>query len=87
MCRSRRHLRKVSSDGQELDVNMEPRAEGPVAGSQHSEPDEIPHIEISGSVPSAVPTCASEKPSILQTEVRTSNGRIVRKPYRFKDFV
>ena len=38
--RNRRHLRTVNSprrvhDRQELDVNMEPRAEGPVVGSQH----------------------------------------------------
>ena len=73
--------------GRELDVNMEPRAEGPVAGSQHPKPEEPTHIETPGSVTSAVPTCASEKPSLLQTEVRTSSGRIVRKPSRFKDFV
>ena len=90
--RNRRHLRTVNSprsvhDGRELDVNMEPRVEGPVAGSQHPEPEELTHIETQGSVTSAVPTCASEKPSLLQTEVRTSSGRIVRKPSRFKDFV
>ena len=90
--RNRKHLRTVNSpgrvhDGQELDVNMEPRAEGPVAGSDHPEPEELPQIETPGGVTSALPTCASEKPSLLQTEVRTSSGRIVRKPSRFKDFV
>ena len=90
--RNRRHLRTVNSprrvhDGQELDVNIEPRAEGPVTGYQNPEPEELPQIETPGNVTSAVPTCASEKPSLLQTEVRTSKGRIVRKPSRFKDFV
>lgn len=66
-------------DGEELDVNIEPRAEGPVTGSQNPEPEELPQIETPGNVTSAVPTCASEKPSLLQTEVRTSRGRIVRK--------
>ena len=56
--RNRRHLRTVNSprrvhDGQELDVNMESRAEGPVAGSQHPEPEELPQIETPGSVTSA----------------------------------
>ena len=90
--RNHRHLRTVNSprrvhDGQELDVNMEPRAEGPVVGSQHPEPEELPQIETPGSVTSVVATCASEKPSLLQTEVRTSSGRIVTKPSSFKTFV
>ena len=56
--RNRRHLRTVNSprrvhDGQELDVNMESRAEGPVAGSKHPEPEELPQIETPGSVTSA----------------------------------
>ena len=89
--RNRRHLRTVNSprrvhDGQELNVNIEPRAKRPVTGSQNPEPAELPQIETPGKVTSAVPTCASEKPSLLQTEVRTSSGRIVRKPSRFKDF-
>ena len=86
MRRNRRHLRTVNSprilhDEQELDVDMEPRAEGPVAGSPHPASEEPPQIETIGSVTSAVPTCASEQPSL------TSSGRIVRKPSRFKDFV
>ena len=90
--RNRRHLRTVNSprrvhDAQELDINKEPRTEGPVTGSQNPELEELPQIETPGNVTSAVPTCASEKPSLLQTEVRTSSGRIVRKPSRFKDFV
>ena len=57
--RNRRQLRTVNSprrvhDGQELDVNMESRAEGPVAGSQHPEPEELPQIETPGSVTSAL---------------------------------
>ena len=88
--RNRRHLGTVNSprrvhDEQEVDVDMEPRAEGPVAGSPHPESEEPPQIETPGSVTSAVPTCASEQPSL--TEVRTSSGRIVRKPSRFKNFV
>ena len=74
-------------DGQELDVNIEPRAKRPVTGSQNPDPEELPQIETPGNVASAVPTCAREKPCLLQTEVRTSSGRIVRKPSRFKDFV
>ena len=88
--RNRRHLRTVNSsrrvhDEQELDVDMEPRAEGPVAGSPHPESEEPPQIETPDRVTSAVPTCASEQPSL--TDVRTSSFRIVRKPFRFKDFV
>ena len=72
-------------DEQEFDAGMEPRAEGPVAGSPHTESEEPPQIETPGSVTSTVPTCASEQPSLI--EVRNSSGRIVRKPSRFKDFV
>ena len=66
--RSHRHLRTVNSPrrvpkGRELDVNMEPRAEGPVAGSQQPEQKELPQIETSGSVTSGVSTCASEMPT------------------------
>ena len=66
---------------------MEPQAEGPVVGSPHSESEEPPQIETPGSVTSALPTCVSEQPSLPQTEVRTSSGRIVRKPSRLKDFI
>ena len=88
--RNCRHLLTVNSprrvlDEQELDVDMEPRAEGPIAASPHPESDEPPQIETPGSMTSAVPTCASEQPSL--TEVTTSSGCIVRKPSRFKDFV
>ena len=53
--RNRRHLRTVNSprrvhDAQELDVNKEPRAEGPVTGSQNPEPEELPQIETPGNV-------------------------------------
>ena len=72
-------------DEQEFDAGMEPRAEGPVGGSPHTESEETPQIETPGSVTSTVPTCASEQPSSI--EVRNSSGRIVRKPSRFKDFV
>ena len=56
--RYRRHLRTVNSprrvhDGRELDINMEPRAEGPVAGSQHPDPEELPQIDTPGSVTAA----------------------------------
>ena len=71
-------------DEQELDVDMEPRAEGPAGGSPHPESEEPPQIETPGSVTSDVPTCASEQPSL--TQVRTSSGRIVRKPSGFQDF-
>jgi len=62
-------LQWVVYDEQELDVDVQPWAEGPVAGSLYPQPEELPQIETQGSVTSEVPTCASEQPSLLQTKL------------------
>ena len=56
-------------DEQELDVDMEPRAAGPLAGFLHSESEEPPQIESPSSVTSAmsaIPTCASDQHSLVK---------------------
>ena len=90
MRRNRRHLRRVTSpnrveipDEPELDLEPELQAEDPSAGSLDAEPEEPQQIvkpcETAGA------SSAGVQPSL--PEVRTSSGRVVRKPARFRDYV
>ena len=90
--RNRRHLRRMTSpnrveipDEPELDLELELQAEDPSAGSPDAEPEEPPQIAKPCRVMMAGASSASVQPSL--PEVRTSTGRVVRKPARFRDFV
>ena len=87
MRRNRRHLRRVTSpnrveipDEPELDLEPDLQAEDPSAGSPHAEPQQIVKpCELAGA------SSADVQPSF--PEVRTSSGRVVRKPGRLRDYV
>ena len=71
-------------DEQELDVDMEPRAEGPAAGSPHLESEEPRQIETPGSVTSTVPTCASEQPVYFKQKLGLPAVALLESPLDLK---
>ena len=92
MRRNRRNLRRVTSlnsveipDEPELDLELESQAEDLNAESPDAEPDTpLPIVKPSRTMMEGA-SSASVRPSL--PEVRTSSGRVVRKPARFRDFV
>ena len=74
----------VVYDEQELDVDVQRWADGPVAGSLYPESEELPQIETQGSVTSEVPTCASEQPSLLQTKLGLVGVALLESPLNLK---
>ena len=92
--RNRRHLRTVISPGKsempdEQDLDLEPvsQAKDPSLGPSRTESGEPPQIVKPCGVTSTLPSSVNTQPSSPQPEVRTSSGRVVRKPARFRDFV
>ena len=92
MRRNRRHLRRVTSpnrielpDEPELDLELESKAKGPSAGSPDAEPGKPQQIVKPCRVMTEAASSAGVQPSL--PEVRTSSGRVVRKPARLRDFV
>ena len=92
MCRNRRHLPRVTSpnrvempDEPELDLELESQAKDLSAGSPDAEPDIPQQIAKPSSAMMEGASSASVQSSL--PEVRTSSGRVVRKPARFRDFV
>lgn len=92
MRRNRRHLRRVTSpnrveipDEPELDLELESQAEDPTAGSPDAEPGEPQQIVKPCRAMTEAAPSAGVQPSL--PEVRTSSGRVVRKPARLRDFV
>ena len=91
---NRRHLRPATSPGrcempdeQDLDLEPETQAGDPGSESSHTEPDQLLQIVKPCRVVPAVPSSAKTQSSLPQRDVRTSSGRVARKPVRFRDFV
>ena len=88
--RNRRHLCTVTSPGRcerpdEQDLDLEPESQaGSGSGSPHAAPEEPPQTVKPCRVTPAVPFSANTQSSSPQPDVRTSSGRVVRKPARFK---
>ena len=92
MRRNRRHLRRVTSpnrveipDEPELDLELESQAEDLNAESPDAEPDTPQQIAKPSRAMMEGASSASVQP--ILPEVRTSSGRVVRKPARLRDFV
>ena len=92
MRRNRRHLHRVTSpnrveipDEPELDLELESQADDPNAESPDAEPHTPQQIAKPSRAMMERASSASVQPSL--PEVRTSSGRVVRKPARFRDFV
>jgi len=87
MRRNRRHLRRVTSPNKveipdEPELEPELQAEDPSAGSPDAEPEEPQQIV--KPYETAVASSAGVQPSV--PEVRTSSGRVMRKPARLRDY-
>ena len=90
--RNCRHLRRVTSpnrveipDEPELDLELESQAEDLSAESPDAEPNTPEQIAKPSRAMMEGASLASGQPS--PPEVRTSSGRVVRRPARFRDFV
>ena len=92
--RNRRHLCTVTSPGrfempdeQDLDLEPESQAEGSGSESPYAKLEEPPQIVKPCKVTPTVHSSPNTQSSSPQPEVRTSSGRVVRKPARFREFV
>ena len=71
-------------DEQDLDLEPESQAESSGSGSPHVAPEEPPQTVKPCRVTPVVPFSGNKQSSSPHPDVRTSSGRVARKPTRFK---